>query len=259
MAYTISNTDGTILVLLADGIIDTYTTSLNLIGQNYIGFGESYNNNLIKLLANSANTSSPNNPLKGQLWYDTTEKKLKVYDGSFKSLANLVAFSTTSTGLTNGEFWYNTSTQQLNLIDNNRVSRVVGSQFGNVENGWIWPAIKIKDIDDNLKNLTLIKNYGTTLGYISSENFIISNSPEYQYVNTGTATSAVKGLTVLGNIQLTGDLYLGNNPPTKPYSNGIVGQFAYGSAGTNANYLYICIERNRWSRIKIPDFDVNAW
>ena len=228
MAYTISNTDGSTLVLLADGTIDDYTTSLTLIGKNYSGFGEYYNNNLIKLLANNANTgnNSPNNPLKGQLWYDTTAKRLKVYDGSFKSLANLVAFSTTSAGLTNGEFWYNTSTQQLNLIDNNRVSRVVGSPFGNVENGWIWPAIQIKDIDDNSKNLTLIKNYGVTLGYISSENFVISDAPEYQYVNTGTATSAVKGLTVLGNIQLTGDLYLGNNPPTYPYSTGNVGQFA---------------------------------
>jgi hypothetical protein len=249
MAYTISNTDGSTLVLLADGTVDDYTTSLVLIGKNYSGFGEYYNNNLIKLLANNANTvdNSPNNPLKGQLWYDTTAKRLKVYDGAFKSLANIVAFSSTSTGLLSGDFWWDTVNQQLKLY-NNGSSRVIGPQFGNIENGWISPPIQIKDIHNDAKNLTLIKNYGVTLGYISSESFFIQSTSTYAYLNTGTTTSTVKGLTILGDIQLSGNLYLGNNPPPHSNSTGTVGQFAYGS-----NYLYVCTATNAWSRIRMTD------
>jgi len=254
MAYTISNTDGTTLVLLADGSINDYTTSLTLIGKNYVGFGEYYNNNLIKLLANNANTANnpPNGPLKGQLWYDTTAKRLKIYDGSFRSLANTVVFSSTSTGLVNGDFWWDIVNQQLKIY-NNGISRVVGPQFGTVENGWISPPIQIRDIDFNAKNLTLIKNYGVTLGYISSEPFVINTLSNFSYLVTGTTTATVKGLTILGDIQLSGDLYLGNNPPPAKNSTGTVGQFAYGSTGTNFNYLYICTATNVWSRIRITD------
>ena len=50
MAYTINKTDGTIVATIADGTIDT-STSLTLFGQNYSGFGELLNENLVKLLA----------------------------------------------------------------------------------------------------------------------------------------------------------------------------------------------------------------
>ena len=48
MAYTINKTDGTIVATIADGTIDT-STSLTLFGQNYSGFGELLNENLVKL------------------------------------------------------------------------------------------------------------------------------------------------------------------------------------------------------------------
>ena len=50
MAYTINKTDGTILVNLIDGTLDTTATDLTLIGKNYTGFGEIFNENLVKLL-----------------------------------------------------------------------------------------------------------------------------------------------------------------------------------------------------------------
>ena len=69
MAYTINKTDGTIVATIADGTIDT-STSLTLFGQNYSGFGELLNENLVKLLENSSSTSSPTAPIKGELWFD---------------------------------------------------------------------------------------------------------------------------------------------------------------------------------------------
>ena len=37
---------------------------------------------MIKMLENFASTSAPTVPLKGQLWYDKTPARIKVYDGT---------------------------------------------------------------------------------------------------------------------------------------------------------------------------------
>ena len=61
----------------ADGTIDS-TTDLKLIGKNYAGYGEVQNENFVFLLENFANANPPARPISGQLWFDTTEVKLKV-------------------------------------------------------------------------------------------------------------------------------------------------------------------------------------
>ena len=67
MSYQINKTDGTLLVDLADGQLDSNSTDLSLIGRNYRGFGEAFNENFIALLENFANQSAPVNPLRGQI------------------------------------------------------------------------------------------------------------------------------------------------------------------------------------------------
>ena len=81
MAYVINKTDTSTLATVTDGTIDT-TSSITLIGKSYSGFGEILNENLVKLLENSASTSAPTAPLTGELWFDTSAGQLKVYDGS---------------------------------------------------------------------------------------------------------------------------------------------------------------------------------
>ena len=81
MTYSINKTDGTIIAVVADGTIDT-TTSLQLPGKLFQNYGEPINENLIKLLENSASGTAPSAPLAGELWWDTTNSKLKVYSGS---------------------------------------------------------------------------------------------------------------------------------------------------------------------------------
>ena len=80
MAYTINKTDGTELTVLQDATVDT-TTSLTLVGRNYIGYGEIQNENFLFLLENFSNNAPPATPLSGQLWFDTTTNQLKIYDG----------------------------------------------------------------------------------------------------------------------------------------------------------------------------------
>ena len=50
MSYQLNKTDGTLLLDLIDGQIDTASTNLTLVGRNYSGYGEYFNENFIKLL-----------------------------------------------------------------------------------------------------------------------------------------------------------------------------------------------------------------
>tara|TARA_Y100000592_G_scaffold17049_1_gene25555 strand:+ start:1284 stop:2912 length:1629 start_codon:yes stop_codon:yes gene_type:complete len=114
MAYKINNTFGTLLVTLADGTIDTTTTDLTLIGKGYAGFGEALNENLVKLLENFNNTSAPNNKIQGQLWFDQTNKRLNVYDGTkFKPAGGPTNSTTAPTNAVLGDFWFDTTNNQL--------------------------------------------------------------------------------------------------------------------------------------------------
>lgn len=81
MAYIINKFNGTELIVLEDGTIDT-STSLNLVGRNYVGYGEAQNENFVFLLENFSNAAPPSRPLKGQTWFNSQNNLLHVYDGS---------------------------------------------------------------------------------------------------------------------------------------------------------------------------------
>ena len=82
MAYTINLTDGTILATIADGTLDTSSCSMALPGKNYAGYGIYLDENFVHLLENSSNTTAPGTPLVGQLWWDSGNDLLQVWNGS---------------------------------------------------------------------------------------------------------------------------------------------------------------------------------
>jgi hypothetical protein len=86
MSYTINKFNGELLIVLEDGTINT-STSLGLVGRNYVGYGETQNENFVFLLENFANEFPPARPIVGQTWYDTGNEDtpvnlLKVFDGT---------------------------------------------------------------------------------------------------------------------------------------------------------------------------------
>jgi hypothetical protein len=97
MAYTIRNTRNQLVATVADGAVDS-TTNIRLIGKNYVGYGTALNENLIAILENFANTSAPNKPITGMLWYDTNSNDLKIYNGTTFVPAVKTASSFTVTG-----------------------------------------------------------------------------------------------------------------------------------------------------------------
>lgn len=82
MVYNIQKSDGSPLVSIPDSTQDTTSSSLVLPGRNSVNFGLSINQNFIDLLQNFASTSAPPNALQGQLWFDTVNNDLKVYNGT---------------------------------------------------------------------------------------------------------------------------------------------------------------------------------
>ena len=78
MAYTIVKSDGTVLTTIADGTINTTSTSLGLPGRNYAGYGQSLDTNFVHAMENFADSTPPANPLRGQLWYNTNTSTLSV-------------------------------------------------------------------------------------------------------------------------------------------------------------------------------------
>ena len=113
MPYTINRTDGTIIATIQDGTSDN-STSLTLFGKSFSNFGEALNEDLVKLLENSASTSSPTAPLKGELWFDTTTNQIKVYDGSsFKPTGGAKASATVPTGPSVGDLWLDSTNDQV--------------------------------------------------------------------------------------------------------------------------------------------------
>ena len=113
MAYQINKTDGTLLVQLVDGSIDTATTDISLIGRNYSGFGESINENFVKMLENFANTASPSNPLTGQLRWDKSEAILKVWNGTQFTSAGGPIVSSSQPTMVAGDLWIDNLNNQL--------------------------------------------------------------------------------------------------------------------------------------------------
>lgn len=214
MSYRLNKTDGSLVVELTDGRLDTTTLNINLIGKNYQGFGESINENFIKLLENFSNSSAPSKPIKGQLWYDSATGRLKVYDGvTFRSTDSTVFSSTRPAELIQGDIWINGSTNQMYFFDGTS-DVLVGPAYtkNQSKSGDFIETIK----DTTGQNKVVTKKYlnGSLLGIYSKEAFtpfpaitgftnlvqgFTVNSAWTNYEFTGKAASARQLIDGSGN------------------------------------------------------------
>jgi len=130
MSYTLNHTNGTLLTTVADGSIDN-TTDLTFVGKNYSGYGSIVNQDLVKLLENFAGAVPPSKPLTGELWYDSVNKKIKVYTGvTYKQITNIYSQNTFPTDMSDNDLFWNVSEQRLYIYDSTYATwRIVGPQF----------------------------------------------------------------------------------------------------------------------------------
>jgi hypothetical protein len=115
MAYTINKFNGEQLIVLDDGTINT-STSLGLVGRNYVGYGEIQNENFVFLLENFANDAPPSRPLQGQLWYNNANDLVYVYDGTkWAVVGSAVLGDTEPNEPSEGALWLRTTDNTLNV------------------------------------------------------------------------------------------------------------------------------------------------
>lgn len=123
--------------------INTVDTSINLVGRGYPNYSQKTAENFLHLLENFAGPNSPQNPIEGQLWYDTsdpTNKVLRIMDGTATSARWPSATgiyqqptdprNSPSIRLKSGDIWVDTLLNQLKIYTStswNVVGPAVGS------------------------------------------------------------------------------------------------------------------------------------
>ncbi len=184
MAYTINKTDGTIVATVNDGVLDN-TTSLSLIGRNYQSYGEPFNENLIKLLENSSSATEPTSPLEGELWWDKTNDRLKVYTGNaWVNVGVESSSSEPSTGLSTGMLWNDTTNDQLYMYDGSAFD-LIGPIFSTVDGKAGFLQDSITDNVAATQKVAGIYNKGTRFGIASTTSFTAASTP------TGFSSAAI--------------------------------------------------------------------
>jgi hypothetical protein len=115
MSYTINKFSGPELVVLEDGTIDT-STSLGLVGRNYVGYGETQNENFVFLLENFSNDAPPTRPIQGQTWFNSSNSLLYVYSGTAWAVVGSAILSATAPEEpANGALWLDSDVGTLSI------------------------------------------------------------------------------------------------------------------------------------------------
>jgi len=222
MAYTINQTDGTVVATITDGTINN-STSLTLFGKSYSGFGEALNENLVKLLEHSSSTAAPTAPLKGEIWFDANTNQIKVYDGtSFKPTGGAKSQATAPTSASAGDLWVDSDDDQLYLYTGS-AWLLTGPVFssGQTLSGW-----KVETLASAGGNKVVSSMYAgnTRVAILSKETFTpsvtqtgfasikagITLNSTLGAVFSGTTTSAT-ALDVSGTTNTSGTVIAGGN------------------------------------------------
>ena len=190
MSTTINKTDGTVLVSIPDGAIDTAATDLTLIGKLYRNYGEVVNENFVKLVENFANSSTPPEAITGQLWYDTQNKNIKVYRSTgFVPLSVLTSSSSEPSSPILGDFWWDTVESQLKFY-NSTAWTVISPGYTTTQG--ISGAI-VETIQDTLSAshvVTKIYQSGTVVAIVSNDDDFFPSDSIVGF------TSVKKGITL---------------------------------------------------------------
>ena len=229
MAYTIVKSDGTVLTTIADGTINTTSTSLGLPGRNFAGYGQTVDTNFVHQIENYAANTPPANPLRGQLWYDINNSLLKVCPTDGQTNANAWVTLATSSGTSVTTFGTVSVTGNLQANNITAVNSIVGDTI----------TVRLATVTAN----ATIANAAITTGNIGTLNTQVittgANTTGGTLTGTWTANGGSAGNALIvtnGNIVAvtgikTNNYYYADGTPFNPtgtYNNGNVFDYLTG-------------------------------
>lgn len=201
MAYVINKFNGEELVVLEDGTINT-TTSVNLVGRNYVGYGELQNENFVFLLENFANDAPPPRPLTGQIWFNTDDNSANVYDGVAWTPIGTAKVSDIEPENKNiGSLWLRTTDKTLQVWLGNSWA-FIGPEslpgFGITRA----TSVLLTDVDQTDHPAILLTIDGEVIAVCSSDEYTLHVN---SYI-TGISTSIKKGINLSVSSKFTGNV-----------------------------------------------------
>ena len=205
MSYKLNKTDGTILTDLVDGTVDSTSSDLTLIGKNYSGFGEFLNENFIKLLENFSSADEPANPIRGQLWYDTSENKLKIYNGSQFTSSGGTTLSAQTPNAVAGDLWIDTTRQQLYFFDGTGNPILAGPVYTKEQGKSGFECISVLDTQNQTRTVIMFYVQGEVAGAYSNVVFTPAVSDREQL--TAFVTSANPSATLQKGFNAVDDTF----------------------------------------------------
>ncbi len=223
MAYTIVKSDGAVLTTIADGTINTTSTSLGLPGRNYAGYGQTLDTNQVHMLENFADSTPPANPLRGQLWYNTNDSTLYVCptDGESNALAWLSLTSTASGGTTT----FGAITVSGNVLANNFT--VTNNANANAFNS----SYLTTSVQANIASANIVSAEIGTLTTTTITAGGVSNNATLTGVWTANGSGTANGVAGTSFYVTGGNLVIANTS-----SRGLVADFFYYGNGTPISF-----------------------
>ena len=180
MSYIINLTNGNVLTQIQDGTTNT-NTGITLIGRNYTNYGQTQNDNFVRLLENFADANPPTvssqayTPLVGTLWYDSINKIIKVYDGAnWYPVSQRVNSNTAPVADNVGDQWYDVVNQQTKQW-NGTSWQIVGPVYS-VSQGL--SGIQIETLTDSFPTSYAVSSeyaQGQLVSITSSNSFTLPN------------------------------------------------------------------------------------
>ena len=202
MAYTVNKTNSSAspsAYTVQDGVVNAQT-DLSFIGKGYAGYGELIAENFLHLLENFSNSSAPSKPISGQLWYDSTNAVLKIYNGSSFVPAGATApyQSSAPSTLVSGDMWIDSDTKQLYFYDGSQSVLVGPPASTGTNNGFVYETIQ--DSTNVDQNITKWFNDGSLIAIISEDSF----TPKVAISGFATITKGITLSTAISDVKFAG-------------------------------------------------------
>ena len=202
MAYTVNKTNSSAspnAYTVQDGVVNTQT-DLSFIGKGYAGYGELIAENFLQLLENFSNTSAPTKPIEGQLWWDSTNSKLQVYNGTaFQTAGGSAPYqSSAPNNMAAGDIWIDSDTGQMYYYSGTASVLVGPPSSTGTTSGFTFDSIL--DSNDATQNITKLFNDGNLIAIISEDTF----TPKSAIAGFSSVTKGITLSTDISDLRFAG-------------------------------------------------------